>query len=43
MAVAFNGHYVAECDGAIFSDSADVVAPQIDQHYMLGPLFRIRQ
>lgn len=41
VAVTFDRHHVAEFYAAVLSDSADVVAGEIDQHDVLGSLFRI--
>ncbi len=36
--VALEGHERRHADGAVVADAADVVAPKIDQHHVLGPL-----
>ena len=43
MGVALDRHFVGEFDGTDLADPADVVAPQVDQHQMLGDLLGIGQ
>ena len=41
VAVALDEKLIGDVDAADFRDAADVVAPEIEQHQMLGALFRI--
>ena len=41
MAVALNGHQLVDPLGAEPHDPADVVAGQVDEHHVLGPLLRV--
>ena len=43
VAVALDEELIGDLDGADLRDAADVVAPEIEQHQMLGALFRIGQ
>ena len=43
VAVPLDRHHVGQFDTAEFSDSADIVATQIHEHDVLGPLLRIGQ
>ena len=43
VAVALDDHHVGELDAAELGDAADVVAAQIDEHHVLGPLLGIGQ
>ena len=43
MRIALNHHLVGQAHAAGLADAANVVAPQVDQHQMLGALFRIGQ
>ena len=41
MAVALDLHVLADRDGARPGDAAQVVAPEVDEHDVLGPLLRV--
>ena len=43
VAVALDRHHVGERDRPDRGDAADVVAPEVDEHHVLGPLLRIGQ
>ena len=43
VAVSLDGHHVADLHRAHFRNTTDIVAMQIDQHDVLGPLFGISQ
>ena len=43
VTVMLDRHHVADLHRAEIGDAADVVAAQIDQHHVLGPLLRIGQ
>jgi hypothetical protein len=43
VAVALDGHHVAELDRARLGHPADVVAAQVHQHDVLGPLLGVGQ
>ena len=40
--VALEGHVLRDAHAAVFRHAADVVAPQVDQHHVLGPLLLAR-
>jgi len=43
VAVALDGHHVGDSHGAVAGHAADVVAPEVDQHHVLGPLLGVGQ
>jgi hypothetical protein len=41
VAVALDPHEAAHVDGARHADPAEVVAAQVDEHHVLGPLLGV--
>jgi len=43
MRVTLKHHHFVNLDRACFADSAQIVAFEIDQHYVFGALFWVRE
>ena len=41
MAVTLQCHQLVDLLGAVIDDTAEVVASQVDEHHVLGPLLRV--
>ncbi len=43
VGIPLDDHKLGDADRAVLTYAPQVVAPQVDQHHMLGALFRVRE